>query len=164
MDIEEKQFLKNLYREAKLAFEKDYFKSILNLSAGALALSITVAQLAFTTEINRGWILMSSWLLLGISVISVLVYFKLGQYEYDKRIEKIDRENAISKINEKERKELMELTDAVVYGKKIQELLIRYEEIFKRTIFKWLGGISIIAFILGITFLAIFTYVNLLSS
>lgn len=161
MDQKEKTYLKNLYREGKLSFEKDYFKSLLNLSAGALALSITIAQIGFSSNPVLGWLLIFSWILLGVAVLSVLIYFILGQYEYDKRIEDLEYEDTPLKHTDKEIDELAHATDAKIKGRRVEAFWILNEKSFKRKTYNKLGLISSFSFIIGIIALGFFTYSNL---
>lgn len=161
MDQKEKTFLKNLYREGKLSFEKDYFKSLLNLSAGALALSITIAQIGFNSSPILGWLLIFSWISLGIAASSVLIYFILGQYEYDKRIEDLEYEDNPLKQTDQEIHELAHAIDAKIKGRTVESYWILNEKNLKRKTYDKLGQISSFSFLIGIIALGFFTYSNL---
>lgn len=161
MNKDEKLQLIYLYQEGKLTFEKDYFKTIMSLSTGVLAISITVLNFTLESVINYGLWLYFSWLFFGIAILFVLTYFLLGQYEYEERINDLKfSDNPIQSFDN----EIHLISKAVVAdfeGNWVKAKYLSKKDSIKRGYFRHLGKLSSCAFMFGLIFLGLFTYLNI---
>jgi hypothetical protein len=82
IDDEERKLLIDAKREAARSFDQ----TLITLSAGALALSVTfVQQLTTKPALWRG-VLMTAWLCFGFALVSILISFLFFQYAIDARM------------------------------------------------------------------------------
>tara|TARA_R110002049_G_scaffold283373_2_gene463413 strand:- start:708 stop:1205 length:498 start_codon:yes stop_codon:yes gene_type:complete len=159
------EFLKDsIYlQEARLTTERELNKSLLTISSGAFALSITIVQFLIGTKFNYLEILYASWLFLAISMILCLIFYKNKTK---------DLENELSKLKYYYFKSEREKHDEAVKNdiiKKIREdienKLIRMPKNFSKKIIEYLKSklTVIISFNLfvGIALLTLFTCINL---
>lgn len=134
----ERKLLVDAFSEGFHSFDK----AVLNLSAGAFGLSLVfLGQIANTIKSGTLSLLMSSWGCFGVCIICTLISFVTSRSGYYKEIEE---------LNERFRDE-----QSIQYGK---------ADIINKSFIatKWLNGISLVAFPIGVILLVIFGIANLL--
>lgn len=137
--LEERQFLIQSKREGANLFDK----SILTISAGAFGISLTFySQIAPKLKLGTEYFLIIAWIGLGLSMITILISMFTSRLACLRGIEILEEMYFSPERNENNKKEEKNLP--AFWTKKLN--------IF-----------SIVVFIAGIIFLAIFSIVNLIN-
>lgn len=161
MDKEEQVFLINLLTEQKFSFNNYYYKSLLNLSAGAFTISISIIQVFHESDFYSIYLLYISWAALISSLASILAYFILTPYRLDRKIKELEWTGSQLKKLEAEEDLLARETDLKYEGKNIKAWWEIHEEIIMNKTYRYLGYSCTIFFIIGIGFLTAFTIKNI---
>jgi divalent metal cation (Fe/Co/Zn/Cd) transporter len=91
VDDDERKLLIDAKRDAARSFDQ----TMITLSGGALALSLTFVQQLATKPAQWRAVLSASWVSFGIALLSILVSFLLFQYAVDARI-RLDETRAVA--------------------------------------------------------------------
>ena len=137
-EVEYKVYLeeRKLLVEAELEQSRLFDRAILTLSAGAFGLSLAfIRQIAPTIKVGSQFLLTCSWACFSLSILSTLVSFLTSQSACSKQRDILESEY-FNHNNKSEKNK------AAVWTKR-------------------LNIVSIVTFILGVTFLAIFSIINL---
>jgi hypothetical protein len=136
-DLKYKTYLdeRKLLVSAELEGSRLFDKAILTLAAGSFALSLAVIKQIFPSFISNKYLLALAWTSFVISILSTLISFLTSQHACSKQREIL--ENIFFSNNE--------------------DKLINRAAIWT----KCLNWLSIISFIIGVIFLAIFVFSNL---
>lgn len=168
--VSEEEYLnkKSSLNDYILQTELDYNKSLMNLSGGALALSVTVVQIFLPNKINYPELLYLAWFLLSLSTILCLLFFKISLQEQKVEIEKVEYlyntkpPKRIDDFREHHQKEALR-NDFIKRSliEKIQAKTKRFLGSLRKGILNYFSNIVSILFIGGIFSLMLFTYFNL---
>ncbi|MDD5259487.1 MAG: hypothetical protein PHD29_05925 [bacterium] len=85
--LKERELFTNSLTQGSLSFDK----TILTLSAGAFAISITFIKDIVPTTGNAKWLLFTAWAMFGLSILITLASFLSSQHNCLKKIEIIDK-------------------------------------------------------------------------
>lgn len=122
---------------------RSYDKWLLTLSGGALALSMTFCKdVVVGTPQDPGWLL-ASWILFAASIAMILACIILSQYAHDNDVEILDRLYGRNKPG----------WQAEVHKRQTLQC--------KRKAIDCLNWASLVSFLVGLVFIAIFVAVNL---
>ena len=134
----ERKLLVDVFLQGFHSFDK----AVLTLSAGAFGLSLAfLSQIAPTIKSGTLSFLILSWIFFSVSIVCTLISFVTSRSGYYREIEELNERFRSGQIDQ--------------YGK---------ARIVNRSFIwtKWLNGISLVAFPIGVILLAYFSIVNLL--
>jgi len=127
--------------EAELEQSRLFDRAILTLSAGAFGLSLAfIRKIAPSIKMGSQFLLISSWICFSLSILSTLVSFLTSQSACSRQREILESE--YFNHNKEKDKNNFKKNKPAIWTKK-------------------LNIISIVTFILGVVFLAIFSMINL---
>ncbi len=126
---------RRLLVEGEVQVAARFDKSILTLSGGALLLSMTFLRDIIGGTPKDTWTLIVAWLLLGVTIAAMLVSLLTSQKAYQRQRDILDKHFGDSNGGDE--------PNCWACGT------------------KWLNRISIIFFLVGITFLGYFTVINI---
>jgi len=126
---------------AELEQARSFDKYILTLAAGTFGLSLLfIRQIAPQPEEGTIWLLIAAWVAFGVSILSTLISFLFSQLAYQKQREILDE-----------------------WYEKEEEQGVEVSKNKFATCTHYLNWASMFLFIIGVTFLVIFSAKNLLS-